>query len=116
MQLLLIMLPPSIVGVVAIVLCLAPKSGLAAESSATISKTSTVATYAAAGNAVFLGLTANELAALGGLVVAILSMVVGHGINVWFRYQSLELERRRFERGNDGPCDRCAQADRAARD
>ncbi len=93
MQLLLIILPPSIVGVVAIILCLAPRSGMAADTASTLTKTSTAATYAAAGNAVFMGLTANELAAVGGLVVAVLSMVIGHAINVWFKYQHLVLAR-----------------------
>lgn len=95
MQLLLIFLPPSIVGAVAIILCLAPRSAMAADTASTLTKTSTAATYAAAGNAIFLGFTANELAALGGLFVAVLSMVVGHGINVWFKYQHLKLARER---------------------
>lgn len=95
MQLLLIFLPPSIVGAVAIILCLAPRSAMAADTASTLTKTSTAATYAAAGNAVFLGLTANELAAIGGLAVAVLSMVVGHGISIWFKYQHLKLARDR---------------------
>lgn len=93
MHLLLVIFPPSIVGLVAIFLCLTPRSGMAAESTATLTKTSTVATFAAAGNAVWLGFNANELAALGGLVVAVLSLVIGQAVNVWFKYQHLQLAR-----------------------
>ncbi|WP_407280621.1 hypothetical protein U5817_10075 [Aromatoleum evansii] len=95
MHLLLIVLPPSIVGVVAIFLCLAPRSGMAAEAGAgtVLTKTANTATLAAAGNAIYLGLTANELAAIGGLIVAVLSMVIGHAINVWFKYQHLQIAR-----------------------
>lgn len=103
MSLLLVLLPPSIVGVVAIFLCLTPRTGMAAEAGATLTKTANTATLAAAGNAVYLGLTANELAALGGLAVAVLSMIIGNAINAWFKYQHLQIARRRADSsGGDG--------------
>lgn len=93
MPLLLILLPPSIVGVVAIFLCLTPRTGMAAEAGVVLTKTANTATLAAAGNAIYLGLTANELAALGGLAVAVLSMIVGNVINAWFKWQHLKLAK-----------------------
>jgi hypothetical protein len=47
-------------------------------------------TLAASGGAVFFGLTANELAALGGLFIAFLSFVV----TVWFKWQHLKAVRQ----------------------
>lgn len=42
-------------------------------------------------SAVWFGMTANEIAAFGGLAVAVCGLLV----NVWFRWQSLKLERRK---------------------
>lgn len=53
------------------------------------------ATYAASGSAVLLGLTANEVAALGGLAVAVLAMLVNAGITIYFKWQHLKLARER---------------------
>ena len=55
------------------------------------------ATYLAAGGTVILGLTANELAALGGLLVAFLSMIIGAGISFYFKLQHLKIARARAE-------------------
>lgn len=46
-------------------------------------------TLAASGGTVFFGLTANELAALGGLVIAVLSFFV----SIWFKWQHLKAVR-----------------------
>lgn len=43
------------------------------------------------GAAVWFGLTANEIAAFGGLAVAVAGLLV----NVWFRWQSLQIERKK---------------------
>ncbi len=53
------------------------------------------ATYGAAGGAIYLGLTANEAAALGGLLVAFLAMVINACINFYFKYKHLELAREK---------------------
>lgn len=53
------------------------------------------ATYGAAGGAFVLGLTANEAAALGGLAVAFLAMLVNAGINFYFKKKHLELAREK---------------------
>ena len=49
------------------------------------------ATYMAAGGTVILGLTANEVAALGGLLVAFLAMVVNAAITWHFKSEHLKL-------------------------
>lgn len=43
------------------------------------------------GTAVLFGLTANEIAAFGGLAVAVAGLLV----NIWFRWQSLQIERKK---------------------
>ena len=50
-----------------------------------------VLTLTGSGVAVWFGLTANEIAAFGGLAVA----VVGLLANIWFRWQSLQIERKK---------------------
>ena len=50
-----------------------------------------VLTLTGSGAAVWFGLTANEIAAFGGLAVA----VVGLLANIWFRWQSLQIERKK---------------------
>lgn len=56
----------------------------------------TVASYTASGVAVFFGLTANELGALVGAVCAVGTL----GVNVWYKWQQLELARRVAAEGN----------------
>lgn len=51
------------------------------------------ATYFAAGSSVILGLTANEIAALGGLLVAFIAMVVNALMTWYFKSQHLKLAR-----------------------
>jgi len=53
------------------------------------------ATYVASGGAVILGFTANEIAALGGLVVAVLAMLINAGITIYFKRQHLKLAQQR---------------------
>ena len=51
--------------------------------------------YTSSGAAVLLGLTANELAAVGGLVVAFLALVINTGVNIYFKSQHLKLARKK---------------------
>ena len=53
------------------------------------------ATYLAAGSTVILGLTANEIAALGGLVIAFVAMVINAAITWYFKSQHLKLAREK---------------------
>lgn len=59
------------------------------------------ATYMAAGGTVILGLTANEVAALGGLLVAFIAMVVNAAITWHFKSEHLKLSRERAEDGDE---------------
>lgn len=49
---------------------------------------------AASGGAVVFGLTANEVAALGGLAIAFVSLL----ISVWFKWQHLKAVRQAVEK------------------
>ena len=69
---------------------------------ATATKVAQTATYVGSASAVFFGLTANELAAIGGLVLGALGLVVNAVINVYFKHQHLKLARERMERETDG--------------
>lgn len=53
-------------------------------------KAATAATYGGAGSAVFFGLSANEFAAVGGVVIALIGLLV----NVWFKHQHLQIARQ----------------------
>ncbi|MDE1545933.1 hypothetical protein PTW32_10925 [Dechloromonas agitata] len=51
------------------------------------------ATFVASGASIFLGLTANEIAALGGLVVALLALIINAVMNWHFKSQHLKIAR-----------------------
>lgn len=53
-------------------------------------KAASVATYGGSASAVFFGLTANEFAALGGLCVAIIGLLV----NIWFKFEHLKIAKQ----------------------
>ena len=70
-------------------------SNLATETGAElVSKIATAAQYGGSGTAMYFGLTANELAAFGGLAVAVLGFVVNTVVNWHFKSQHLKLARR----------------------
>lgn len=52
-------------------------------------KAASAATYGGSGAAVLFGLTANEFAAIGGVVIALCGLVV----NIYFKHQHLKLAR-----------------------
>lgn len=60
-------------------------------------KAATAATYTGAGSAVFFGLTANEFAAIGGLAIALIGLLV----NIWFKHQHLQLAKKRGVAGDE---------------
>lgn len=51
--------------------------------------------YASSGAAVLLGLTANEIAAIGGLIVAFLALIINTAVNIYFKAKHLELARQK---------------------
>lgn len=52
-------------------------------------KSATAATYGGSATAIIFGLTANEFAALGGLFIGI----VGLMITTWYKHQHLKIAR-----------------------
>lgn len=54
-------------------------------------KAASAATYGGSATAVFFGLTANEFAALGGLVIAVIGLLV----NIWFKHQHLQIAKKK---------------------
>lgn len=65
--------------------------------SALISKAATTATYTGSASAVIFGLSANEFAALSGVVIALAGLLV----NIWFKAQHLKLARQKAEANED---------------
>jgi hypothetical protein len=56
-------------------------------------KAATAAQYGGSASAVYFGLTANEIAAFGGLIIAIIGLIV----NIWYKHQHLKLAKRKEE-------------------
>lgn len=54
-------------------------------------KTASIATYGGSASAVFFGLTANEFAAIGGLFIALVGLIV----NIWFKHQHLKIAKEK---------------------
>ena len=54
-------------------------------------KAATAATYTGAGTAVFFGLSANEFAAIAGVLIALVGLLV----NIWFKHQHLKIAKRK---------------------
>lgn len=61
-------------------------------------KAASAATYGGSATAVLFGLSANEFAALGGLAVAIIGLLV----NIWFKHQHLKLAREKLDVNIEG--------------
>lgn len=62
-----------------------------------MTKTATAATYGGSAGAVIFGLTANEFAALAGVGIALIGLVV----NIWFKAQHLKIARQKAESNED---------------
>lgn len=62
-------------------------------------KASAATGYTAAGGTLILGLTTNEFAAIGGLVVTTVAFVANAAMNFWFKHQHLKLARKLAEQG-----------------
>jgi hypothetical protein len=56
-------------------------------------KAATAAQYGGSASAVYFGLTANEIAAFGGLIIAVIGLIV----NIWYKHQHLKLAKRKEE-------------------
>lgn len=62
-----------------------------------IEKASATAMYGGSSGAVFFGLTANEFAAVCGVVIALVGLVV----NIWFKTQHLRIAREQLKANKD---------------
>lgn len=56
-----------------------------------VTKAATTAQYGGSASAVYFGLTANEIAAFGGLIIAIIGLIV----NIWYKHQHLKIAREK---------------------
>lgn len=54
-----------------------------------VTKAATAAQYGGSGAAVYFGLTANEIAAFGGLIIALIGLLV----NIWYKHQHLQIAK-----------------------
>jgi hypothetical protein len=64
------------------------------ETAALIQKAASTATYGGSAGAMYFGYTANEIAAFGGLFVAIIGLVVSQLINWYYKAQHLKLAKK----------------------
>lgn len=62
-----------------------------------ITKAATAAQYGGSGAAVYFGLTANEIAAFGGLIIAI----IGLAVNIWYKHQHLQIAKEKAKSENE---------------
>jgi uncharacterized membrane protein len=58
-----------------------------------IVKTATTATYGGSATAIIFGLTANEFAALGGLFIGVVGLI----ITTWYKHQHLKIAKESFK-------------------
>lgn len=58
-----------------------------------IAKVATTAQYGGSGAAVYFGLTANEIAAFGGLFIAVIGLLV----NIWYKQQHLKIAKEKAQ-------------------
>ena len=68
---------------------------------ATAAKVAQTATFAGSGAAVYFGLTANELAAVGGLILGFLGLVANTAITIYFKAKHLKLAQEQARAGDD---------------
>lgn len=100
-QLILVLLPTSMLGLLAIALCL-PRTAVAGETSATVTKVTTGAAYAGAATPAFMGLTGDEwqvVGVVGGLVLGLLTWIGNMVVNWHFKSQHLKLAREQMALG-----------------
>ena len=60
---------------------------------AVAAKVANIATYGGASSAIFFGLTANEFAAICGVVIGIVGLIA----NIYFKQKHLELAKKSLE-------------------
>jgi len=68
---------------------------------ATATKVAQTATFAGSASAVFFGLTANELAAIGGLILGFVGLVANTAITIYFKSRHLKLAQQQARASDD---------------
>ena len=68
---------------------------------ATAAKAAQTATYVGSASAVFFGLTANELAAIGGLILGFVGLVANTAITIYFKSRHLKLAQQQASASDD---------------
>jgi uncharacterized membrane protein len=61
---------------------------------ALVTKVATAAQYGGSGSALVFGLTSNEIAAYGGLLIGVLGFLVNTFVNWYYKAQHLKLAKR----------------------
>jgi hypothetical protein len=64
----------------------------------TIADAGSKVTYAGGGSAFLFGMTANEIAAIGGLIIAVVGLII-NGIFKWLSHRALLEHHRKIEKG-----------------
>ncbi len=62
-----------------------------------VTKAATAAQYGGSASAVYFGLTANEIAAFGGLIIATIGLIV----NIWYKHQHLKIAKEKAKAEED---------------
>ena len=68
---------------------------------ATATKVAQTATFAGSASAVVFGLTANELAAIGGLILGFVGLVANTAITIYFKSRHLKLAQQQASASDD---------------
>ena len=58
-----------------------------------IERAAQTVTYGGAGGAVFFGMTANEFAAVAGVLIGVVGLILQAGITIYFKRQHLAIAR-----------------------
>jgi hypothetical protein len=67
----------------------------------TVEKVSEVATYGGGIGAFVAGMTANEIAAFGGLLIAFIGLIVNTTVSVYFKQKHLQLRIKQMKGEED---------------
>lgn len=108
MSLILVLVPTSLLGLLAIALLMIPRVSFAQETASTITGATTKAAYATATLPVFMGLSAEEwqaIGVIGGLVLGAMTWLGNNIINWYFRREHLKLAKRQAAAGKPLPAD-----------
>jgi hypothetical protein len=64
----------------------------------TIADAGSKVTYAGGGSAFLFGMTANELAAIGGLIIAVIGLII-NGVFKWLAHRAMLEHHKQIQKG-----------------